>query len=59
MCSGQALPFQSRQWSFIAIIAINSKVLMQLLAAIFPANIAPSAAIKADRFDRPTLQEQT
>jgi hypothetical protein len=39
----------------IAQIAIKYQFLMQLLAAIFPANIAPSAENSAARFDRPNL----
>jgi hypothetical protein len=44
------VPTEERRM-FIAEIAINSKLLMQLLAAIFPAIIAPTAESSAARFD--------
>ncbi|WP_435997232.1 hypothetical protein [Rhizobium sp. LjRoot30] len=43
----------------VSIFATKSQLLMQLLAAIFPAKIAPSADNNAARFDRPNVQEQT
>jgi hypothetical protein len=45
--------------AIIAIIAINSTKLMQLLAGTFAGNIAPSAATEADPTGRPILEEQT
>jgi hypothetical protein len=44
-----------RPKSIITIIAINSTKLMQLLAAMFAVNIAPSAETEADPTGRPEI----